>query len=178
MKWMVAAYVFVLTFGQHTSHAQAPSQDIVTQAQEWVAFDADYTSPGMYGRYYRARDGSMRQEGADPEGKRPSFISIINMARKEAYFYSSQTGTWHVQPVIVPADGYTPLTGDPLLMSGHRQLRNVQRRPQPADLFVPPAEAALTRSEQPRTLVEVVIGSQREPQFPLGRGPEPIPEKP
>lgn len=140
VKWILAASVLVFTYGQHTSHAQAPPTQFVTQGQEWVAFDADYTSPSMYGRYYRATDGSMRQEGADPEGKRPSFISIINIARKEAYFYSGQKGTWSVQPVIVPADGYRTLGGDPLLTSGHRQLRNVQRRPQRADLFVPPAE--------------------------------------
>jgi hypothetical protein len=132
----------------------------------------------MYGRYYRAGDGSMRQEGADPEGKRPSSISIINIARKEAYFFSSQEQVWRVQPVIVPADGYRPFGGDPLLRSGHRQLRNVLRPPQLADLFVPPADAALTRSEKPLTLVEVVTSSDRGPQFPFARGPEPIPEKP
>ena len=178
VKWILATSVLVLTYGQHTSHAQARPRQIVTQGQEWVAFDADYTSPGIYGRYYRASDGSMRQEGADPDGKRPSFISIINIARKEAYFYSSQRGTWSVQPVIMPADGYQPLGGDPLLTSGHRQLQNVQRRPQRADLFVPPAEATLTRIEKPLTLVATVTRFQREPQYPFGRGPEPIPEKP
>ena len=159
VKWILATSVLVLTCGQHVSHAQAPPKQAVTQAQEWVAFDADYTSESMNGRYYRASDGSMRQEGATPDGAKP-FIYIVNIARKEAYFYRGQDNTWRVQPVIVPADGYRPMPDDPLLSSKHRQLQNVVRRPQSDELFVPPTNATLTRIEKPLTLVEVVVARQ------------------
>ena len=64
MKWILATSVLAFTCGQHLSHAQATPQLPAAQGQGWVAFDADYTSASMNGRYYRASDGSMRQEGA------------------------------------------------------------------------------------------------------------------
>jgi hypothetical protein len=161
MKWILAASVLVLTYSQHTSSAQTPSNQTATQGQEWVAFDADYVSASMNGRYYRASDGSMRQEGARPDGSRAA-VFIINIARKEAYFYVGQDHTWSVRPLIVPADGYRPHPTDPLLGTPHRQVRNVQRRAQRAELFVPPADAMLTRVDKPLTLVEVV-GPNRVP---------------
>lgn len=102
----------------------------------------------------------MRQEGAAPDGTK-RFISIVNVARREAYFYRSQDNTWSVQPVIVPADGYGPLSPDPLLNHPRRQVQNVQRRPQSGEMFVPPTGATLTRIDKPLTLVEVVVVRQQ-----------------
>jgi hypothetical protein len=50
------------------------------QAQEWVAFDADYVSSTLVGRFYRAEDGSMRQEEMSSDGSK-RIIAILNIAR-------------------------------------------------------------------------------------------------
>ena len=148
MNVILASCVLVIAAGPHVSYAQAPPRQLATATEGWVPFDADYTSPSMNGRYFRASDGSMRQEGAAQDGTK-RFISIVSIARKEAYFYSSDRNTWTVRPVIVPAEGYKPLLGDPLLTRGHRQLHNIERRPQSSELFVPPANVTLTEIAKP-----------------------------
>jgi hypothetical protein len=128
----------------------------IVHAQEWVAFDADYVSPSMIGRFYRATDGSMRQEGARPDGSK-RFISIVNVARREHYFYTADDNTWAVRGVVVPPDGYTPLRADPLLSDrSPAKLQNIQRRPQDPELFIPPTNVEFVKLDKPLVLREVV----------------------
>jgi hypothetical protein len=130
----------------------------IAQAQAWVAFDADYASPSMIGRFYRATDGSMRQEGAHPDGTK-RFIAIVNIARREHYFYTADDNTWKVGEVIVPPEGYSPFRGHDPLLSGAdtmKKLQNIQRRPQDPELFIPPTNVEFVKLDKPLVLREVV----------------------
>ena len=159
VKWVLATSLVVGTCVPHIAYAQPQPQRSVPQGKEWVAFDADYTSASMNGRYYRASDGSMRQEGAAPDGSK-AFIFIVNVARKETYFYTSHDNTWRVSPVVVPVEGYRPFSTDPLFSNPSRLVRNVQLRPQSDELFVPPTGVTLVRNENPLILVERIPAPQ------------------
>ena len=80
MKWIAAVSVLLFTGapGDPQVAAQAPTEQ--NQVQE---FDADYVATNSQGRYYRAADGSSRQETVISDVTR-RFIFIVNMAQRLA----------------------------------------------------------------------------------------------
>lgn len=89
---------------------------VIPQPQGWVAFDADYSqfTPQrvvMAGRYYRASDGSTRQEGSVGDPPTRTFVDLVNIPRRVKYLYISDLQKWRVRPIEFPSDEFLPLQG-------------------------------------------------------------------
>jgi hypothetical protein len=118
LKYTTAAAV-LFGFGyfgyQSTASAQAQAPlapDTIPAPTTWVPFDASIRQTDAsgkvtpVGRFYRASDGSTRDDYALP-GKPIAIINIRNIP-KSTYWVMQSSGKWFSYKMKLPAGGYKP----------------------------------------------------------------------
>lgn len=117
-KRVMAVALAVPVLGGALAAGQGGTAPTVEQGQDpprWVAFSADVRlvfqdGTAHVGRFFRASDGSMREELAGPDGYRG--IALHNIAQARYYEYLENLGPsrdgWTARPMDLPAHGWRP----------------------------------------------------------------------